>query len=84
MFFAGVGFGDSGLVSELSIQLDFVGLLKRFDGLPGEVSVSSIALWLDAVDLLLPCDGSAGLTKPSLSCPVTSLVRSLLELVGLA
>ena len=52
---ADVGFGDSGRVSALSIQLDFVGL-KRFDGLLGGEAASSSALTVydvkDATDLL--------------------------------
>lgn len=41
VFFAALGFGESGLVSALSIQLDLVGL-KRFEGLlGGDVAPSS-------------------------------------------
>ena len=85
-FFAALGLGDSGRVSALSIQLDFVGL-KRFEGLPGgEVAPSSpAALCEEKTDLLRPCRDIVGLVKVSYfspPCVMVRFVRLLLLEVG--
>lgn len=58
------GFGDSGLFSALSNQLDFVGL-QRLEGLGGDVSSCGgwPSLKVDAIDLLRLWRGIAGLTN---------------------
>lgn len=59
--------GESGLLSALSNQLDFVGL-HRFEGLGGDVSSCSCSrsLYVEWTDLLRAWCGSAGLTNSSL------------------
>lgn len=85
LFFAGAScFGDSGLVNELSSQLDLAGL-KRLVGLPGDArsAPSSFAvLWKDATDLLRLWRARVGFMDPSPSSSFVFGRLLLLELVG--